>query len=65
MEHADARRIYPDGIHEAVAAAIRSELGDGAAIRTATLADPEHGLPRTCWRAPTFSCGGAIARTRP
>ena len=50
LEHADARRIYPDGIHEAVAAAIRSELGDGAAIRTATLADPEHGLPRTCWR---------------
>jgi trehalose utilization protein len=46
LEHADARRIYPDGIHEAVAAAIRSELGDGATIRTATLADPEHGLPR-------------------
>ena len=46
LEHADARRIYPDGIHEAVAAALRSELGDGAAIRTATLADPEHGLTR-------------------
>jgi trehalose utilization protein len=44
LEQADARRIYPDGIHEGVAAALRSELGDTAAIRTATLADPEHGL---------------------
>ena len=44
LEQADAKRIYPDGIHEAVAAALRSELGDTAVIRTATLADPEHGL---------------------
>ena len=37
----EAKRIYPGGIHEAVAAALRSELGD-VVVRTATLAAPEH-----------------------
>jgi trehalose utilization protein len=46
-EHVDERRkpeaarIYPDGIHEAIAAALRSE----GSVRTATLEQPEHGLP--------------------
>jgi trehalose utilization protein len=40
----EAKRIYPDGIQEAIAAALRAELGDAAVVRTATLADPEHGL---------------------
>jgi trehalose utilization protein len=46
LEHRlpEAKRIYPDGLHEAIAAAVREELGDGAAVRTATLADLEHGL---------------------
>ncbi len=43
-EKPEAKRIYPDGIHQAIAAALRRELGDAAAVRTATLGDPEHGL---------------------
>ncbi len=39
---ADVAAIYPEGIHGAIAAGI-APLAD-LAIRTATLADPEHGL---------------------
>jgi trehalose utilization protein len=39
-----AKRIYPDGIHEAIGLALRAELGDAARVRTATLDSPEHGL---------------------
>ncbi|MGH3491540.1 MAG: ThuA domain-containing protein [Actinopolymorphaceae bacterium] len=38
------RQRYPEGIHGAVAAGIAERLGPAAKIRTATLADPEHGL---------------------
>src|SRR5438477_6579622 len=34
-------RLYPDGIHGAIAAGLR---GHGFVVRTATLAEPEHGL---------------------
>ena len=34
--------IYPDGIHGAIAAGLREH--DGFEVRTATLAEPEHGL---------------------
>jgi trehalose utilization protein len=34
-------RVYPDGIHEALAAPLR---GAGHTVRTATLDEPEHGL---------------------
>jgi trehalose utilization protein len=37
--------IYPDGMHEAVASAVRTHLGDSAQVRTATLDDPGQGLP--------------------
>ena len=37
------RAIYPDGMHETIAAALRAELDD-ATVRTATLDQPEHGL---------------------
>jgi trehalose utilization protein len=37
-------KIYPDGMHATIAAGIAENLGAGAAIRTATLDDPEHGL---------------------
>ena len=37
--------LYPDGMHEAIAAAIRTHLGDSAYVRTATLDDPDQGLP--------------------
>jgi trehalose utilization protein len=43
-EKPEAARIYPDGIHEAIAAALRTALGDDDVVRTATLAAPEHGL---------------------
>lgn len=38
------RRIYPDGMHEAIASGVREHLGDRAAVRTVTLQEPEHGL---------------------
>jgi trehalose utilization protein len=38
------RRLYPDGMHGAIAAGLRRELGEDANIRCATLEDPEHGL---------------------
>lgn len=36
--------IYPDGIHGAIAAGLREVAGSGVDVRTATLADPQHGL---------------------
>jgi trehalose utilization protein len=38
------KRIYPDGIHGAIAAGLHRELGETATIRSATLDQPEHGL---------------------
>jgi trehalose utilization protein len=39
--------IYPDGIHGAIAHALRDGLGEQASVRTATLKEPEHGLNET------------------
>lgn len=39
------RSVYPDGIHGAVADALRQQLGDAVRVRTATLDQPDHGLP--------------------
>jgi len=36
---------YPDGIHAVVADGVRELLGAEVEVSTATLADPEHGLP--------------------
>jgi trehalose utilization protein len=36
--------VYPHGIHGAIAEGLGELLGPDASIRTATLADPEHGL---------------------
>lgn len=36
--------IYPEGIHGAIAEGLRELLDQDAVVRTATLADPEHGL---------------------
>ncbi|WP_138443177.1 ThuA domain-containing protein [Sinomonas susongensis] len=41
-EHVAA--IYPDGMHNTIADAIREHLGERAVVRTATLDEPEHGL---------------------
>jgi trehalose utilization protein len=45
-EKVDARiaEIYPDGIHGAIAEGLRAHLPGDSVIRTATLADEEHGL---------------------
>lgn len=37
-------KLYPDGIHGAIAAGIAENLGDGVQLRTALLDDVEHGL---------------------
>lgn len=42
--HEEVARVYPRGMHEDIAEAIRSRLGDRAQVRTATLQQPEHGL---------------------
>ena len=39
------RAIYPDGMHATVAAGLEALLGDRVRVRTATLDQPEHGLP--------------------
>ena len=41
---ASVQAIYPDGIHGAIAAGLTELLGEQVEVRTATLADPEHGL---------------------
>ena len=38
------RKLYPEGMHAAIAAGISSRLGEHATVRTATLDQPEHGL---------------------
>ena len=40
----EARRIYPDDVHEAVAAFIASHLGAEVTVRTSLLSDPDCGL---------------------
>ena len=40
----DVLRLYPEGIHGAIAAGLSAALPD-AEVRTATLQEPEHGLP--------------------
>lgn len=42
--HEAVRQIYPGGIHGAVSDALRDHLGDFVRVRTATLAEPDHGL---------------------
>ncbi|HXT35314.1 MAG TPA: ThuA domain-containing protein [Chloroflexota bacterium] len=36
--------VYPHGLHNAIADSLRNSLGDRAAIRVATLEQPQHGL---------------------
>ena len=48
-EHSERDRAgmavrYPDGMHGAIAAGLRDQLGEGVEVRTATLDQPEHGL---------------------
>jgi trehalose utilization protein len=41
---ASVAAIYPEGMHETIAAGIREHLGADAEVRTATLDQPENGL---------------------
>ncbi|MCM3748223.1 ThuA domain-containing protein [Paenibacillus pasadenensis] len=41
QEHEEVRKVYPDGIHQALAKGLAEA---GLDIRTATLQEPEHGL---------------------
>ena len=43
-QHEAVQRVYPDGMHEAIASGLRAQLGDRAVVSTATLDQPEHGL---------------------
>jgi trehalose utilization protein len=43
QENDAVRAVYPDGIHSAIAAYLSER--DGLNVRTATLDEPEHGLP--------------------
>ncbi len=42
IESEEIRKVYPDGIHNAIASALGK--AENIAVRTATLAEPEHGL---------------------
>ncbi len=44
QENHPIKGIYPDGMHEAIASAIREQLGAAVEVRTVVLQDPEHGL---------------------
>jgi trehalose utilization protein len=39
-------RHYPHGLHQVIAGGLREQLGEGAAVRTATLDEPHDGLPQ-------------------
>ncbi|SBW17111.1 ThuA domain-containing protein [Protofrankia symbiont of Coriaria ruscifolia] len=41
----EVRQVYPLTMHETIAAALRRLLGERARVETATLQEPEHGLP--------------------
>jgi trehalose utilization protein len=43
---ADVRARYPDGMHAAVADGLVTLLGERVRVRTATLEQPDHGLPQ-------------------
>lgn len=43
-EQDDVKAIYPETMHETIAAGLRAELGETTSVRTATLHDPDHGL---------------------
>lgn len=46
-EDPKVQAIYPEGLHGAIAAGIRSHLGNAVDVRTATLDQPDQGLPDT------------------
>lgn len=49
-EDENVRSVYPDGIHGALAEGLNERLGDAISARTATMEQPENGLPDTLLR---------------
>jgi trehalose utilization protein len=43
-QNPQVQQIYPEGIHQAIARALRQQLGEAVTVCTATLDEPEHGL---------------------
>lgn len=43
QRHPDVRAVYPDTMHETIAAGLRGLLGESAVVDTATFQDPDHG----------------------
>ncbi|WP_309718739.1 ThuA domain-containing protein [Armatimonas sp.] len=43
-QHEAVQKVYPNGMHNAIAEGLRELLGESATVRTATLDQPEHGL---------------------
>jgi trehalose utilization protein len=41
---ASVQKVYPDTMHETIAAGLRAKLGQDVVVRTAWLQQPEHGL---------------------
>ena len=44
QKHEKVKAVYPDGMHNVIAAGIRKHLGAGVTVGTATLDQPEHGM---------------------
>lgn len=44
QQHEVVQKVYPHGMHSAIADGLRELLGEGAVVRTATLDQAEHGL---------------------
>jgi trehalose utilization protein len=44
QQHEAVQKVYPDGMHNAIADGIREVLGANVTVRTVTLDQPEHGL---------------------
>lgn len=44
QQHEAVQKVYPNGMHNAIADGLRELLSDGDTVRTATLDQPEHGL---------------------
>ncbi len=42
--HEEVKKVYPEGIHNAIASFLKQQ--PGLEVRTATLDEPEHGLPK-------------------
>jgi trehalose utilization protein len=45
LKHEAVRKVYPDGMHVVLADGLRKWLSEAVEVRTATLDQPEHGIP--------------------